>query len=340
MSSPDRHKDRDLYDEYSKTLDAQAAAMEKLGPLQKEWAKKFAQNDVDIAKMISPQIVEMMGQLGPQLQQQDIDTARMRRGADVEDIETYGKRAVDAIRGSDPAQQALLNKMNKRVMGDLDRGGELDAYSERQLRQSPRANLGARGISPGDIGALGIEELVVQEGRERRKQQGFAQAAQMSGINKATGADAALMITGRPSTIGAGVSSSVFGQGASYNPGQLFNPESQYAGSLYNQNLQAELGYNIAKTNTVNETWGGGMEAAMSMMAGWCWVAREVYGADNPRWLMFREWMLNDSPNWLFKLYTKFGERFANWLKGNAWLKPAIRKFMDSKIRVTEKDNG
>jgi hypothetical protein len=187
---------------------------------------------------------------------------------------------------------------------------------------------------------LGIEELVVQEGRERRKQQGFAQAAQMSGINKATGADAALMITGRPSTIGAGVSSSVFGQGASYNPGQLFNPESQYAGSLYNQNLQAELGYNIAKTNTVNETWGGGMEAAMSMMAGWCWVAREVYGADNPRWLMFREWMLNDSPNWLFKLYTKFGERFANWLKGNAWLKPAIRKFMDSKIRVTEKDNG
>jgi hypothetical protein len=267
MSSPKRHKDRDLSDEYTKNIDAQAAAMEKLGPLQEEWAKKFAQNDLDIAKMISPQIVEMMGQLGPQLQQQDIDTARMRRGADVEDIETYGKRAVDALRGSDPAQQALLDKMNKKVMGDLDRGGELDAYSERQLRQSPRANLGARGISPGDIGALGIEELIVQEGRERRKQQGFAQAAQMSGINKATGADAALMITGRPSTVGAGVSSGVFGQGASFNPGQLFNAESQYAGSLHNQNLQGEMGYNIAKANSKNALWGAGISAVSNVLA-------------------------------------------------------------------------
>jgi len=265
MSSPKRHKDRDLSDEYTKNIDAQALAMEKLGPLQEEWAKRFAQNDVDIAKMISPQIVEMMGQLGPQLQQQDIDTARMRRGADVEDIETYGKRAVDALRGSDPAQQALLDKMNKRVMEDFDRGGELDAYSERQLRQSPRANLGARGISPGDIGALGLEELIVQEGRERRKQQGFAQAAQMAGINKATGADAALMITGRPSTVGAGVSSGVFGQGASFNPGQLFNPESQYAGSLHNQNLQAEMGYNIAKANASNQMWGAGMSMLGSL---------------------------------------------------------------------------
>ena len=265
MSSPKRHKDRNLSEEYNENINAQEMAMKRLGPLQEEWAKRFAQNDVDIAKMISPQIVEMMGELGPQLQQQDIDTARMRRGADVEDIETYGKRAVDAIRGSDPAQEALLDKMNKNVMADLDRGGELDAYSERQLRQSPRANLGARGISPGDIGALGIEELIVQEGRERRKQQGFAQAAQMSGINKATGADAALMITGRPSTVGAGVSSGVFGQGASFNPGQLFNAESQYAGSLHNQNLQGEMGYNIAKANSRNQMWGAGMSMLGSL---------------------------------------------------------------------------
>ena len=259
MSSPRRHKDRDISSEYSKNIDAQARAMEKLYPLQLKWGAKFAQKDVDIAKMISPQIVEMMGQLGPQLQQQDIDTARMRRGADVEDLETYGKRAVDALKASDPRQQALLDKMNKKVMGDLARGGELDAYSERQLRQSPRADLGARGISPGDISALGIEELVVQEGRERREQQRFATAAQMAGINRATSGDAAMMITGRPSTVGAGVSSGVFGQGASFNPGQLFNPESQYAGSLHNQNLQAEMGYNVARANAKNQMWGAGL---------------------------------------------------------------------------------
>ena len=267
MSSPKRPKPRDLADEYSKNIDAQAKAFEKLGPLELEWKKKFAQGDVDIAKLIAPQVVEMMGEIAPQLQQQDIDTARMRRQADVEDIETYGKRAVDALRGSDPDQQSLLDKMNKRVMEDFDRGGELDAYSERQLRQNPRADIASRGLSPGDISALGIEELVVQEGRERRKASRFAQAAQMAGINKATGADAALMITGRPSTIGAGVSSGVFGQGAAFNPGQLFNPESQYAGSIANQNLQTELGYNIAKANAKNQMWGAGIGATGTMLA-------------------------------------------------------------------------
>ena len=79
------------------------------------------------------------------------------------------------------------NAPSKRILGDMQKGGQLDAYSERQIRQGQRANLGSRGISAGDIDALGIEELVVQEGRERRKQQRFATAAQMSGINKATG---------------------------------------------------------------------------------------------------------------------------------------------------------
>jgi len=29
-----------------------------------------------------------------------------------------------------------------------------------------------------------------------------------------------------------------------------------------------------------------------------CWVAREVYGADNPRWLEFRTWLLTQAPAW------------------------------------------
>ena len=332
MSSPRRHKDRDLSAEYTKNINAQALAMRKLGPLQEKWAKRIAQSDLDIAKMISPQVVELMGELGPQLQQQDIETARMRREADVEDIETYGKRAIDALRGADPKQQALLDDMNEIVRSDLARGGELDAYSERQLRQSPRADLGARGLSPGDISALGIEELVVQEGRERRKASRFAQAAQMAGINKATGADAALMITGRPSTIGAGVSSGVFGQSAAFNPGQLFNPESQYAGSLHNQNLQAEVGYNIARANAKNQILGAGIGAMGTMLApGFgkggafgCWVAREVFGETNPQWVQFFIWKENHGPKWFKGIYDKFGERFAAFISD----KPRIKRFV------------
>jgi predicted ribosomally synthesized peptide with nif11-like leader len=64
-----------------------------------------------------------------------------------------------------------------------------------------------------------------------------------------------------------------------------------------------------------------------------CWVAREVYGADNPQWLLFREWMLSDSPSWFRNLYISKGEAFAKWLSRHTWLKSMIRHWMDSRIR-------
>ena len=262
-----RPRKRNYYEEMKGTLEAQADMFPRFMELEAEYSPKMAQMDFDIAKMIAPQMVEMLGEITPELQQQDIEASRMRRESDVADIEQYGKRAVDAIRDADPAQKALLESMNQQVIGDLQKGGELDAYSERQIRQGQRANLGSRGISAGDIGALGIEELVVQEGRERRKQQRFATAAQMSGINKATGSDPALLITGRPSNVSAGVSSGVFGQGAAFNPGQLFNPESQYAGSIANQNMQSELAINMQRANASNQMRGALIGAAGNMFA-------------------------------------------------------------------------
>ena len=66
---------------------------------------------------------------------------------------------------------------------------------------------------------------------------------------------------------------------------------------------------------------------------GSCWVAREVYGEANPQWLMFRTWLLGDSPSWFRNLYISKGEAFANWLSKNTWLKPMIRRWMDGRIR-------
>ena len=66
----------------------------------------------------------------------------------------------------------------------------------------------------------------------------------------------------------------------------------------------------------------------------YCWVAREVYGEANPQWLLFRRWLLGDSPNWFRNLYISRGKAFANWLSNNAWLKPMIRCWMDSRIRI------
>lgn len=63
-----------------------------------------------------------------------------------------------------------------------------------------------------------------------------------------------------------------------------------------------------------------------------CWVAREVYGVENPKWVQFREWMLNKSPKWFRHLYLTYGERFADWVKDKPKLKTIIRKWMDARI--------
>jgi hypothetical protein len=63
-----------------------------------------------------------------------------------------------------------------------------------------------------------------------------------------------------------------------------------------------------------------------------CWVAREVYGVENPKWLMFREWLFEDAPSWFYKLYVKHGEKFAAFISNKPKLKSFIRSWMDSRI--------
>jgi flagellar hook-associated protein 2 len=63
-----------------------------------------------------------------------------------------------------------------------------------------------------------------------------------------------------------------------------------------------------------------------------CWVARVVYGAGNPRWLVFRFWLLEESPGWFRWLYLRYGERFASWLDDKPRLRHFIRRWMDRRV--------
>ena len=72
---------------------------------------------------------------------------------------------------------------------------------------------------------------------------------------------------------------------------------------------------------------------AVGGLAAFCWVAREVYGIENPKWLEFRYWMLNDAPSWFLKLYVKYGERIAKFISDKPRIKSIIRKWMNTKIK-------
>lgn len=63
-----------------------------------------------------------------------------------------------------------------------------------------------------------------------------------------------------------------------------------------------------------------------------CWVAREVYGVDNPSWLMFRDYLDYSAPEWFRNLYLNHGENFAKFISNKPTLKTIIRAWMDSKI--------
>lgn len=66
--------------------------------------------------------------------------------------------------------------------------------------------------------------------------------------------------------------------------------------------------------------------------ASFCWVAREVYGADDPRWLVFRGWMLTEAPASLRDVYGAFGPDVAAWIHGRPAAKAALRFLMNTVV--------
>lgn len=115
---------------------------------------------------------------------------------------------------------------------------------------------------------------------------------------------------------------------------QLFDPNVGINMALQQRSQDVNYQGAMAQANAAR---GAGMMGAAGSIAGGmiaaCWVAREVYGIENPKWLEFREWMLNDSPSWFRNLYLKYGERIAKFISNKPRVKSIIRKWMNTKIK-------
>lgn len=61
-------------------------------------------------------------------------------------------------------------------------------------------------------------------------------------------------------------------------------------------------------------------------------MAREVYGDDNPRWILFRHWLVTEAPTPLRDLYVARGESFAAWIHDKPLVKAVIRSAMDRAV--------
>jgi hypothetical protein len=118
---------------------------------------------------------------------------------------------------------------------------------------------------------------------------------------------------------------------------KLYNTQSNYLANTYGAQVDALSRVAVANSTPNYLSAGADIFKGIGSFGGQrgiigCWVAREVYGAENPKWIEFRNWMAIDAPAWFRNLYIKFGEQFAKFISNKPTLKNIIRKWMDGKI--------
>ena len=118
---------------------------------------------------------------------------------------------------------------------------------------------------------------------------------------------------------------------------KLYNTQSNYLANTYGAQVDALSRVAVANSLPNYISAGADVFKGIGSMGGTagifaCWVAREVYGADNPKWLEFREWMFTKASDNLRNFYLEYGERIAESIRNKPKIKAIIRKWMDSKI--------
>jgi len=269
---------------------------------------------------------------------------QLQRESDVGALQEFAPQVVEAYRAADPYSAGLADLAQRQAETLYAEGeGELSPERRRMAEQAARAGSLARGrIS--DESAVAAELLGREQVRSGLRAEARQAGGQAFGMQRQMAGDIGMTLLGRPSA-SIGLGGQVLGQAQAGAAGpmgpQLFDPNvginmalQQRGQDVTFQGMQAQA--KAAGQAGIMGAVGGiaqGVGAAGGVGAFLCWVAREVYGIDNPKWLQFREWMLNDSPSWFRKLYIKFGERFAAFISNKPRIKSIIRKWMDTRIK-------
>lgn len=342
--SPKAPPPRDYYKETSDTLKAQIKYAGPLAQAEAEFRPIYNKLELDSYKNmllgsrgLGPEFANMglndilAQEIIPTMSRAEAQANTIRRESEIADVERLGLRASEAYLASDPRSKALLDTLNAQVLEDLQGRGRLSADQQRQVEQQARGEFARRGLGLGRQ-AVASELFATQKAIDARNLMNRQYAQTTLGLNKAFMADPFQAVLGRQGqAFGAANQQQAFGQGfaASIGP-RLFNPESQYAADIQSSNTQALLATQAAKAQITSATIGAVGSAAGSAM---CWVAREVYGNNDFRWEIFRDWLLHEAPKSLLEVYREHGEWFAGFIKNKPAIKSAVRFLMDLAIK-------
>jgi len=265
----------------------------------------------------------------------DREAQAMQREQDIASLSKYGAQTTDALRNADPYSKAIAEAQQAYALDAFNKSKVLGFEDQRAADQQARM-FGQQAGRLGDNSTIAAQMMNRQNVILQRAQMAQQAGQQAFQYNRAMSGDIANVILGRPSNALA-MGSQFMGQsqGMAQNQGpKLFDPNAGINLALQNSSNQANY---QASTYGANQAMkgaiiGGALGGAGAAFGAKCWVAREVYGINNPSWQLFREWLTLKAPFWLFDLYMRHGEKFALWIANKPKLKKLIRWWMDGRI--------
>ena len=269
-----------------------------------------------------------------------------------------------SLRDLGGAQEKALNQMGAQATAARAFGGSRQGIAEAETRKS-FADQAARTVSGlrqsgyqqaqqlagQDIGRQMQVSAANQAALNQQRQFGAAQGMAAQQLNQGAGLQGAQFRLGAAGQMG-NLGQQAFGTSQAIQQQQMQQglmqqglmqqlidaARGQYAGAIGAP--QQSLGLPLAALGaapvpqTTTQTQKPGLFNYLQLGASLCWVAREVYGEDDPKWLQFREWVISYSPDWFYKAYSKYGENVAKVVAKVPALKLVIRPFMDAKRKA------
>ena len=264
MASVEAPAPRDYGKETAETLRAQLDLAPEKYAAEAKYAPQYQALQLGLLKSATPELLQLYKeQIAPTMGEVEAAARSRSRAGDIADIERLGPQARAAIKAASPEQAALADTLTAQAQSGLAAGSRLTPEQQRMVEQRTRSGLAARGLAQGPSGALqeAVRSQMAGAGLQQQRQQ---QAMGALGASQGVYGDVFQQVLGRPSQA-FGASQGFIGQAQGFNPGQLFNPESQYAANLIGGNQQAQLAARTASAANTTALIGAGMSAASSL---------------------------------------------------------------------------
>jgi hypothetical protein len=264
MASVEAPAPRDYGKETAETLRAQLDLAPEKYAAEAKYAPQYQALQLGLLKSATPELLQLYKeQIAPTMGEVEAAARSRSRAGDIADIERLGPQARAAIKAASPEQAALADTLTAQAQSGLAAGSRLTPEQQRMVEQQTRSGLAARGLAQGPSGALqeAVRSQMAGAGLQQQRQQ---QAMGALGASQGVYGDVFQQVLGRPSQA-FGASQGFIGQAQGFNPGQLFNPESQYAANIMSGNQQAQLAARTASAANTTALIGAGMSAASSL---------------------------------------------------------------------------